>query len=179
MKKYSILLVILIVSINTEVMGFQNPKITLSLSSPRVAVNNDVTLSVISDSNALWRGYLVLSEDVINWTDPVVADFDGSWSYNTNPGAGSVGDLGYAFREAYPASYVLQAAGIAVYPQAGTQFSINIKGIQTGTIYIDLQDYGDFTESSTNGPLALVVVPEPATALLIGAGLLFVHIRRK
>ena len=81
----------------------------------------------------------------------------------------------------YPAVYRLQAAGTTVLTSAGTQFSIDIIGVQPGTIYISLQYIGEtppIYEMSTNGPVAIEVIPEPLTIALLGIGGLFLR-RRK
>jgi hypothetical protein len=116
-----------------------------------------------------------MSEDLINWTDPVKTVYYSPWSYHTTPGPGSVGDLGGATAVlGYPAAYYLYAGP---NPEAGKQFSINIRCLGPGTIYFGLQDPTDFHEMSTNGPLAFYQ-PEPATICLLALGGLFLR-RRK
>ena len=150
--------------------------LTLGLSATQVLVGDTVTATVSSDKSGLegfWGVYdFVLSEEIYYWSDPVAAAYDGSWSYHTDAGPGSVGDLGYAYRgyPSYPAVYRLNAAGSTVLPEAGVQFSINIKGVQPGTIYISLQDPFVLGEMSTNGPLTLVVIPEPMTISFLALG---------
>jgi hypothetical protein len=174
MKKLLVLLMVLGLATSAQAA------LTLSLSETTVAVGDTVTASVVSDSATPWGYYLfILSEDTYYWTDPVAAAYDGSWSYHTTAGAGSVGDLGYATTTTYAAAYRLNADGSSVFPEAGTQFSISLMGVQAGTIYISLQNPSDYSEMTTNGPLALeVVVPEPMTIALLGLGGLFLR-RRK
>jgi hypothetical protein len=174
MRIFIILIMVLALAISAHAA------LTLSLSVTGISVGNVMTLSIISDSADPWGiGDLILSEDTYNWTDPVAAMYDGSWSYHTTAGAGSVGDLGYATPySGYAGVYKLNAAGSSVLPESGIQFSINIKGVQAGTIYISLQDDSAYHEMSSNGPL-IIITPEPMTITLLALGGLLLRRRRK
>ena len=148
-------------------------ELTLGLSATQVLVGDTVTATVSSDLSGIegyWGpGNFVLSEDTYYWTDPIAAAYDGSWSYK----------YGTVTPTSYPAVYQLNYSGGTFLPEAGVQFSIDIKGVQPGTIYIALQDDTTQAEMSTNGPLAMVVIPEPMTITLLGLGGLLLCRRRK
>jgi hypothetical protein len=143
--------------------------LSLSLNKTAIAVGETVVASVVSNDTSSWTNDFVLSEDLVNWTIPIVAYYSGSW---TITGAGSSAS---ALRETgyENVAYCLSAAG---NPQPGTQFSINIIGVQTGTIYIGLQN--PVTYANVTAPLTLTVIPEPMTLALLGLGGLFLR-RRK
>ncbi|MGA2093036.1 MAG: PEP-CTERM sorting domain-containing protein [Sedimentisphaerales bacterium] len=139
--------------------------IDLSLSATTVAVDNTMTVNVISSDASYWNGFFVLSEDVANWKDPVAAAI-----YDYGPGITPVPD--------YPGVLQLTAGSPGHPPEPGTQFWIQIKGVQAGTIYTDLQD--ELGGEMANGPLPLVVVvPEPMTVALLGLGGLLLRRRGK
>jgi len=166
MKKLLVLLMVL------GLVSSANAALSISLSDTTVLVGNTVTLSVSSDDGAFWDGFLILSEDTVNWTDPVAADYSGSMTLS------GVGNLGWATPDGtYPAVYALNVASNLVPSDvvAGTQFSIDIIGVQMGTIYVGLQN-GSYEPVVSD--LTLEVVPEPMTIALLGLGGLFLR-RRK
>jgi hypothetical protein len=165
MKKLLVLFIVLGLAASAQAA------LTLSLSATTVAVNGEVTFSVISDDTTNWIGDAILSENVGAWSDPIAASYVGNWAWTVHAGDGAQApytQVGVAR---------LAAGGTTVLPTAGTQFSVNIKGVQAGTIYVDLQDDSTFAEMA-NGPLTLVVTPEPITMALLGLGGLFLR-RRK
>jgi hypothetical protein len=147
--------------------------LTLSLSPPSIP-SYVWTLSVISDDTSFWLGNLILSEDIVNWTEPVAAD----WGTGITTGIGNIGNVIYDYYG--HAAIQIQVASNLVPSDvvAGTQFSIQIIGKQYGTIYISLQDDTDYHEISSNGPLMLII-PEPITIVLLGLGGLMIRRRRK
>jgi hypothetical protein len=149
--------------------------ISLSLSSTTVVIGSTVTATVSSDNTDSWTGYFILSEDTYYWSDPVAAAYIPPWTIYPN-----AGDLAQASPLAgYPAVYDLAVGGISVLPSAGTQFSINIMGVQVGTIYIDLQEKYGNPPIIPPGPLTLLVIPEPMTiSLLVLGGLMICHSRK-
>jgi hypothetical protein len=124
-----------------------------------------MTLSIYSDSSDWWIGDLVLSEDIVNWTDPVAAMYGDIIAYPPPPGWAE---------HPYPAVYRIMSGG-----QAGLQFAVEVIGVQEGAISVSLQDDIDFHEMSSNGPLTLVAVPEPASATLIALGALLLYRRHR
>jgi hypothetical protein len=164
MKKLLVLLMVL------GLVSSANAALSLSLSATTVAVGADVTLSVISDNGDGWLGDLVLSEDLVNWTAPIAAAYDGA--VTILPAAGNLAALSMS----QPNVAQISAGGLSPAPVAGTQFTVAIKGVQPGTIFIDLQDDSTFAEIA--GPLTLTVTPEPITVALLGLGGLFLR-RRK
>lgn len=162
MKKLLVLLMVL------GLVSSANAALSISLSATTVAVGGDVVLSVSSSDTEPWAGFLILSEDTTNWPDPIHASYDGSMTTS------GIGDQGHASPSGLSA-WDLQAAGTSVLPVAGNQFVINVKGVQVGTIYVNLAD-----TSYTNmfDDMALVVTPEPMTIVLLGLGGLFLR-RRK
>jgi hypothetical protein len=164
MKKLLLLLMV------SGLVSSAQAALSLSLSTTTVIFDNTVILSVSSDNSDPWSGYLVLSEDPANWTDPIAAQYDPPMVVH------AAGDLGYAAPvSGYPAVYYLQAAGTTVLPQAGIQFSIGIQGVQEGGIYIALQD---LNYENLIDPLYLIPIPEPITIGLLGFGILFLRHRR-
>jgi hypothetical protein len=148
--------------------------LSLDLSATTVALNSTVTATVSSDNTDSWTGYFILSEDTYYWSDPVAAAYVPPWTIYPN-----TGDLAQASPLAgYPAVYDLTAAGTSTLPSAGTQFSINIKGIQAGTIYIALQEKYGYPPIIPPESLTLVVVPEPMTITLLALGGLLLRRRR-
>jgi hypothetical protein len=164
MKKLLLLLMV------SGLVSSAQAALSLSLSTTTVIFDNTVILSVSSDNSDPWSGYLVLSEDPANWTDPIAAQYDPPMVVH------AAGDLGYAAPvSGYPAVYYLQAAGTTVLPQPGIQFSIGIQGVQAGVFYIALQDSSTFENLV---PPLVLGWPEPATICLLGLGVLFLR-RRK
>jgi hypothetical protein len=163
MKK---LLVLLMVS---GLAASAQAALSLSLNKTTIAVGETAVASVVSNDASSWTNDFVLSEDTYNWTAPVAAAYDGSWTITSH-----AGDLGFTEATTYPAVIKLSAGGTTTPPSSGTQFSINIKGVQAGTIYIDLQDDSTWAEMA-NGPLTLTVTPEPMTMALLGLGGLFLR----
>jgi hypothetical protein len=146
--------------------------ISLSLSSTVVDVGNTVTANVMSDNTSMWSGYLVLSEDTYSWSNPIAAKYNIWWPIDPincriDPVPG------------YPGVLLLSTDMISQLPVPGTQFSIQIEGVQPGTIYLDLQASDTYEEMSSNGPLALVVTPEPMTITLLALGGLLLRRRGK
>jgi hypothetical protein len=163
MKKLLLLLMV------SGLVSSAQAALSLSLSTTTVIFDNTVILSVSSDNSDPWSGYLVLSEDPANWTDPIAAQYDPPMVVH------AAGDLGYAAPvSGYPAVYYLQAAGSSLLPQAGIQFSIGIQGVQAGMFYIALQNPTTYE----NLVPPLFIWPEPATICLFGFGVLFLR-RRK
>jgi hypothetical protein len=142
--------------------------ISLSLSSTQVAVDNTVTAAIISDNTDWWDAYFILSEDVENWADPIAASIIDYWPR----------DIGIIPDPEYPGVLHLTNANMEPTPLPGTQFWILIEGVQPGTIYLSLQDGTTYEEISSNGPLTLVVTPEPMTITLLGLGGLLLRRRR-
>jgi len=169
MKKLLVLLIVLGLATTAQAA------LSLSLSATTVAVDGTVTVSVSSTDAVEWTWAFVLSEDTYNWTAPTVASYntDRTTAVTILTAAGNMAsntpDGGYA------ALTWLNVGGTAPAPVAGVQFTVSIKGVQNGTIYIDLQD-GD-ANSKVGGPLTLVV-PEPMTLALLGLGGLFLRRRR-
>ncbi|MBN1392094.1 MAG: hypothetical protein JW947_04745 [Sedimentisphaerales bacterium] len=141
--------------------------LSLSLSSTQVAVDNIVTLSIYSDSSDWWQGCLVLSEDTYNWTDPVAARYGNIIVYPPPPGY------------VYPDPPSGPALDITSGGTASIQFAVEVISVQPGTIYLSLQDPSTYQEISSNGPLTLVVTPEPMTITLLALGGLLLRQRRK
>jgi len=56
---------------------------------------------------------------------------------------------------------------------SGSQYSVTVKGLATGTFGLDSDDYGQ------NDVLEVTVIPEPMTVALLGLGGLFMLRRRK
>lgn len=170
MKKLLVLLMVL------GLVSSAQAALTLSLSATTVATDGTVTLDVVSSDASFWTGNLILSDDVMAWNDPVVAD----WSTGTATGMGNIGGAVYDAAGYHAAIELTVASNLEVSNVvAGTQFSIVISGKEAGTIYISLQDATTQEEITTNGsPLALVVTPEPMTLALLGLGGLFLR-RRK
>jgi hypothetical protein len=163
MKK---LLVLLMVS---GLAASAQAALSLSLNKTTIAVGETAVASVVSNDASSWTNDFVLSEDLVTWTPPIVAYFSGSW---TITGAGSSASA--QWESGYDnVVYKLIADG---NPQAGTQFKINIVGVQTGKIYIGLQN--PTTYANVTAPLTLTVTPEPMTIGLLGFGGLFLC-RRK
>jgi hypothetical protein len=163
MKKLLVLLMVIGLVSNAQAA------LSLSLSMTSVWVGDEMTLSVSSDNADMWSGYLVLSEDIYAWADPIAAQYDPPMVVH------AAGDLGYAAPvSGYPAVYYLQAAGSSLLPQAGIQFSIGIQGVQAGMFYIALQNPTTYE----NLVPPLFIWPEPATICLFGFGVLFLR-RRK
>jgi len=167
MKKLLVLLMVLGLATSAQAA------LSISLSETTVLTGDTVTASVVSSDNGNWIGYFILSEDQVMWTDPVAADYSGSWTTS------GIGNLGYvAAVPGYSAVYDMSAAS-NLQPTdvvAGTQFSISIVGQQIGTIYLGMADadYNPIAGTLTS----LVVVPEPMTIALLGLGGLFLR-RRK
>jgi hypothetical protein len=159
------LVLILVLTLATSAQA----AIALSLSATTVAVDNTVTVDVISDDTSIWTGYFVLSEDVENWADPVAAAI-----YDYGPRDPHI--LIIEPEPGYPGVLFL-STGIEP-PEPGAQFCTQIKGVQPGTIYTDLQDVSTLGEMA-NGPLTLVVTPEPMTITLLALGGLFLPRHRK
>jgi hypothetical protein len=147
--------------------------ISLSLSATTVAVDNTVSVSVSSNNAANWTFFLVLSEDTYGWTDPVAAEYDLPWIIE--PCAGDMASI--IPDPTYRGILCLTAIGATEPPQAGVQFIIPIKGVQPGTVYLDLKD-GAY-KSQVGGYLTLVVTPEPMTITLLALGGLMIRQRRK
>jgi hypothetical protein len=164
MKKLLVLLMVIGLVSNAQAA------LSLSLSMTSVWVGDEMTLSVSSDNADMWSGYLVLSEDIYAWADPIAAQYDPPMVVYS-----AAGDLGYAAPvSGYPAVYYLQAAGSSLLPQPGIQFSIGIQGVQAGMFYIALQNPTTYE----NLVPPLFIWPEPATICLFGFGVLFLR-RRK
>jgi hypothetical protein len=144
--------------------------LSLSLSASTVIVGSEVTVSIASDSSANWMGNFILSEDIVNWTDPISASLNGVTilpAAGVGAAATPIGNVGYHLSTGF--------YGIS----GGVQFIVNIKCTAIGMIYIDLQDDSAYGEMA-NGPLALNCgVPEPMTIALLGLGGLFLSRRRK
>lgn len=164
MKNLLVLLAVLGLTASAEAA------LSLSLNKTTIAVGETAVVSVVSNGASSWTNDFVLSEDLVNWTPPIVAYYSGSW---TITGAGSSASAQWVSGYEHVA-YQLSAAG---NPQAGTQFSIHILGVQTGRIYIGLQNPTTYADVTT--PLTLTVAtPEPMTIGLLGFGGLFMR-RRK
>jgi hypothetical protein len=147
--------------------------ISLSLSATTVSVGNTVTVDVSSTDGSPWTWLLVLSEDTYMWTDPVAAKYDLPWIIEP-----CAGDLGIITPDpTYRAILHLMAGGATEPPQAGVQFVIPIKGVQPGTIYLDLQDGA--SNSQVGGYQTLVVTPDPASVALLALGGLIIRRHRK
>jgi hypothetical protein len=144
--------------------------VSLSLSSTQVDVGNTVTANVISDDTTTWMAYFVLSEDTYAWADPIAATIG-------DYGPRDPGPIPYGITPVpgYPGVLQLSAGGPGQPPEPGTQFWIDIIGVQPGTIYLDLQDS---SYNTIAGPLTLVVVPEPMTITLLALGGLLLRRRR-
>jgi hypothetical protein len=166
MKKLLVLLMVLGLATTAQAA------LSLNLSATTVGIGGSVTLDVVSDDSQQWTGWFVLSEDTYYWTNPLAANYSGSWAIDA-----SAGDSGSAtVMSGYPAVYTLQAAGTTTPAYAGTQFSIDITGVQLGTIYLALESTIDYSPIAPG--LTLEVVPEPMTIALFGLGGLFLR-RRK
>jgi len=169
MKKLLVLLMVLGLASSAQA------SLSITLGAGTIGIG-ETTSAVVSSSNSdNWQGYIVLSEDQVNWYDPIAASFDGSWSFHTTAGAGCVGDKGLVSMYSVGV-YELDAVGTAPAPEAGDQFSRNIIGVQAGTIYVGLQDLSYVPIEGTLQ--TLVVTPEPMTLALLGLGGLFLR-RRK
>jgi hypothetical protein len=162
MKK---LLVLLVVS---GLAASAQAALSLSLNKTTIAVGETAVASVASNDASSWTNDFVLSEDLVNWPDPIVAGFDGSWTATSR-----AGDAYNIQKTIYAAAYLLTATGNTVSPSAGTQFSINIVGVQAGKIYVGLQNPTTYASIAT--PLILTVTPEPMTMALLGLGGLFLR----
>ncbi|MBN1392093.1 MAG: hypothetical protein JW947_04740 [Sedimentisphaerales bacterium] len=168
MRKSFVLIIVLALATSAEAA------VSLSLSATTVAVDNTVTCSIYSDNAEPWTLLLVLSEDTYAWTDPVAAEYDLPWIIEPY-----AGDLGIITPDpTYRAILHLSAAGATEPPQAGVQFVIPIKGVQPGTIYLDLQNGSQYPPIIPE-PLTLVVVPEPMTSTLLALGGLLICRRGK
>jgi hypothetical protein len=166
MKKLLVLFIVLGLATSAQAA------LTLTLSATSVAVDGFVTLSVVSDDTTAYTTDCILSENVGAWADPIAASYVDPMTATSHAGDA------YVITKPQVGLYQLTAAGSSTLPSAGTQFSVSIKGVQAGTLYIDLQNDNDFSEMATNGPLQLVVTPEPMTMALLGLGGLFLR-RRK
>jgi hypothetical protein len=164
MKKPFVLIMVLALSTSAQAA------ISLSLSATTVDVDDTVTCSVISSDGSPWTWQFVLSEDTYGWTDPVAANYNGEpipqWPHLCIV-------IEPPYPNPYPAIRQLEFLGGVT----GVLFIIPIKGVQPGTIYLDLQD-GSAT-SKVGGALTLVVVPEPMTITLLALGGLIIRRRGK
>lgn len=164
MKRFIILLMVLCLAASAHAA------LSLSLNKTSIAVGETAVASVVSNDVSSWTNDFVLSEDLVNWTYPIVAYYSGSWTITrAGSSASTQWESGYE-----NVAYRLSADG---NPQAGAQFSINIIGVQTGTIYIGLQN--PLTYANVTAPLTLTVIPEPASAILIALGALFMKLHRR
>jgi len=168
MKKLLVLLMVL------GLVSSAQATLTLNLTASTIAVpGGTTTLTVSSSDTSNWVGDLILSEDLVNWTTPAAAD----WTTGTASGIGNIGTVLYNYY-GHAATQIQVASNLTnTDVAAGTQFSIVLSAVQAGTIYIDLQDDTTYAELA-NGPLTLVVTPEPMTMALLGLGGLFLR-RRK
>jgi hypothetical protein len=175
MKKLLVLLMVLGLATSAQAA------LSLSLSATQINVGDSVTVSVSDSVGVNWTWQFVLSEDTYNWTDPAAAAYNPNRSSGVGGGVTILAAAGGMASVTPDASYAavtqLNAGGVTpAAPAAGVQFTVSIKGMQAGTIYIDLQDFE--MDSKVGGYSTLVVVPEPMTLALLGLGGLFLR-RRK
>ncbi len=139
------------------------------LSGEAFDVQEKATITVISEDNLNWLGYLIIEEG-------------GKGALSNPAGTTLAGDpaLSGATEYAEPGwgtGYELTVAGSASFPVgAGTQFSFDYTGILGDTAKISL-----FVDPEFDVPVASVglnVVPEPMTVMLLGLGALFLRRRR-
>jgi hypothetical protein len=171
MKKLLVLLMVLGLATSAQAA------LSLSLDKSTIGVGETAVVSVSDSIGENWTWQFILTEDTYWWTAPVAAAYDGArasdGAVTILPAAGSMASV--TANPTY-ACMVQLNAGDPVSPSAGVQFTIDVIGVQAGTIYVDLQDF--LTDSKVGGPLALVVIPEPMTIALLGLGGLFLR-RRK
>jgi hypothetical protein len=144
--------------------------LSLSLSASTVVLGDNVSVSIASDTAVNWTGAFILSEDIVNWTNPIAASLNG---VTILPAAG----IGAAAMPIENVGYLLSTGFYDI--SGGVQFTVDIKCTNIGIIYIDLQDMNT-GEEMANGPLYLLCgIPEPMTISLLALGGLMIRRHRK
>ena len=124
----------------------------------------------------------VVSEDTLNWLGYLIVEEGGQGILSVPVGTELAGDPALAnmtrYEEAgWGVGYELTVAGSASFPVGvGTQFSFDFTGAIDDTARISL-----FLDPEFNVPVASVavnIIPEPMTILLLGLGGLFLRRRR-
>jgi hypothetical protein len=139
------------------------------LSGESVEVQQNATITVVSEDSLNWLGYIIIEE--------------GGQGALINPaGTALAGDPALAGATPYTevgwgTGYELTVAGSASFPVgAGTQFSFDFTGIPGDTARISLFVDPEFVVPVSS--VALNVIPEPMTIMFLGLGVLFLR-RRK
>jgi hypothetical protein len=149
--------------------------LSLSISTTTVSIDDTITVSVSSTDSSPWTWCFVLSEDTYNWTDPIAAAYDPDRAHAVTI-LTAAGDMASAIPDpTYAALIQLNAGGATVLPSPGVQFTVRIKGVQFGMIYVDLQDGS--ANSQIGGALSIGPIPEPMTITLLALGGLFLRRR--
>ena len=139
------------------------------LGGQTVDVQENATITVISEDSQNWLGYIIIEE--------------GGNGVLTNPAATALaGDPALAGATPYTevgwgTGYELTVAASASFPVGtGTQFSFDYAGLPGDTARISLFVDPEFVVPAAS--VALNVVPEPMTIMFLGLGVLFLRRRR-
>jgi len=136
------------------------------LSGETFDVQEKATITVVSEDSLNWLGYLVIEEG-------------GKGALTNAASTALAGDLALSGAVEYAepgwgTGYELTVAGSASFPVGvGTQFSFDYTGILNDAARISL-----FVDPEYTVPVASVavnVVPEPMTIILLGLGALFLR----
>ena len=124
----------------------------------------------------------VVSEDALNWLGYLIVEDGGLGVLSIPVGTALAGDPSLAGATPYTEAgwgngYEITVAGSASFPVGvGTQFDFDFTGVLGDTATISL--FVDPEYSVPVASVALNVVPEPMTILLLGLGGLFLRRRR-